>query len=204
MRQREQGPPPPRGYHSTWIERHRDESEDRCAPACCLQGSRAPDYRSRPGGTPPRRFAEHDRRNRRALVDAYVMGRAHPDSVATLSSDETNDCTEWTEIPPRARVTLAAISRSLDAEPGGAIAMTIGLDRIEQTGRWRDWRHVDTATAHSFSTGGVAPLVRLGLLERVDGREDRLQLTERGIATCREYWRRSKANDPTVPKISLR
>ena len=70
--------------------------------------------------------------------------------------------------------------------------------------RWVEETKADREDPRSFSAGGINPLIKLALLASVDGNEDVVQLTEKGVLTCKEYWRRSDERDPTLPEMSVR
>ncbi|NEW95305.1 hypothetical protein DY467_00760 [Rhodopseudomonas sp. BR0G17] len=70
--------------------------------------------------------------------------------------------------------------------------------------RWIDTRCLDEADPHSFSAQVISRSRELGFLETIDGSEDLLGLTPKGVATCEDYWRRWHQQDPTLPLMSLR
>lgn len=140
----------------------------------------------------------------RALVEAFLLGREIDD--AALAVAQANDgFIDWIEIPPRARGTLFSISIKLSGSAKRqSSSQAIYLERILIDGRYRWCADGDDKHDRTFSDGGVIPLVKLGLLERLDKPETRFGLTERGYATCREFWRRWKENDPTLPIMNAR
>ncbi|RWI48087.1 MAG: hypothetical protein EOR16_33625 [Mesorhizobium sp.] len=139
----------------------------------------------------------------RALAEAFLLGRNGGETV--LSNEPSGkDFIEWIEIPPRARRTLFSISAGLGYHSKQRIASPPVLERVLVGGRHR-WRVVGDNDKYSrpFSDGGVSPLMRLALLERLDEPGTRFALTELGIATCREFWRRWKDRDPTLPLMGV-
>ena len=141
----------------------------------------------------------------RALVKAYLAGRSHGHEPNQENVEPTG--VDWVLLPPRARDTLRSL---LSFHPAmGEAAEPARLRRLAENGRVR-WQYINTKAGtpvygeHTISDGGVAPLVKFGLLIAVEEDGNTLCLTERGMRTVRQYNRRSAASDPTLPKISLR
>lgn len=149
----------------------------------------------------------------RAMVKAYVCGQeALLDKRMSLrpSPDASID---WLEIPPRARGTLSfmtiCFSQRWSAARGeAAAARDKSPDEIEtfiENDRKR-WAivHGDRRSERSVADGSVAPLIRLGLLAVRPDHVDRYVLTPAGTAAGKDYWRRSDAGDPTLPREGMR
>lgn len=148
----------------------------------------------------------------RAMVKAYVYGQEAllDDRMSLRSSDAPFD---WLEIPPRARGTLSfmtiCFSQRWSASPGeAAAAQDRSPDEIETFSeddrkRWAIIRG-DKRSNRSVGDGSVAPLIRLGLLAARSDHGNRYVLTSAGIAAGKEYWRRSDAGDPTLPREGMR
>lgn len=141
----------------------------------------------------------------RALVRAYLAGRSH--QHAPVHEKTEAGCVDWVRLPPRARNVLSSLLPIYGSL--GEATESARLRRLAKDGRAR-WQYIDGRTGtplygeHTIADGGVAPLLRFGLLAAVEEDGSTLGLTERGVETVREYNRRSAANDPTLPKISLR
>lgn len=140
----------------------------------------------------------------RALCEAFLLGR-HPATVGTPDELAETGFVEWIEIPPRARDTLFSVSAGLNygAKRSSGSASTLELVLI---GGRRRWRVVgdDGKDAHTFSDGGVMPLIKLGLLGRLDKPGAPFGLTDLGLATCLEFWRRWNDRDPSLPLMGVR
>lgn len=149
----------------------------------------------------------------RAMVKAYVCGQEAllDDRMSLRRSPDAP--VDWLEIPPRARETLSfmtiCFSQRWSAARGeAAAARDRCLDEIEtfiEDGRKR-WAIVrgDKRSERSVADGSVAPLVRLGLLAVGPDHVGRYVLTPAGIAVGKDYWRRSDAGDPTLPREGMR
>jgi len=137
----------------------------------------------------------------RALVGAFELGRTLGDMpfAPPRAADHPLD---WEELAPRGREVLDSLTYRNEAYP---TSPPLGLRRLEIAGRnrwaliWPDGR----VSERHVATGSVDPLVRLGLLEPGEA-EDVLILSPRGFATCEAYWRRVAAEDPTLPRMSIR
>jgi hypothetical protein len=143
----------------------------------------------------------------RALVKAYLLGyetARRPTAVSAESRD--SDIVDWIEIPPRARDALWYLSRCLNCGMEQISDTRIMAKRIMLKGqnRWVSVDDRDKKDPHTFSYGGISPLIKLGLLEMIDGNDALLGITARGLTTCREYWRRWEEQDPTLPLMSIR
>jgi hypothetical protein len=143
----------------------------------------------------------------RAQVAAYRRGRsANAEKEPTSVPQLKKVFVDWIVLPPRCRDTLWSISCTLDQAHSPYSDEPIVLEQILVAGRVR-WRRSGESSGngiHTFSEGGVGPLVKLGLLNKIGEQEAKLILSPMGIATCKEYWRRWHERDPTLPKISLR
>ena len=139
----------------------------------------------------------------RALMAAYKEGQQAGPGPAkrTPTSPPGLDFMVWEEIVPTARKILWLLTLSYSARPGRAptyepdelIAYThMGRDR------WLPSRY-EAKPENLWSDKGVLPLVRAGLLEVSPDDEGRLRLTAKGDRTARHYWKRSDADDPTLP-----
>ncbi|MER8600505.1 hypothetical protein NKH09_21845 [Mesorhizobium sp. M1339] len=140
----------------------------------------------------------------RALADAFLLGRDARE-IGALNKPLTQGLVEWIEIPPRARDTLFSVTGGFCRKHGQQTSSLVALERIFVNRRHR-WRVIgdDSVQAKTFSDGGVLPLVKLALLERSAESNTSLRLTELGIATCREFWRRWNDRDPTLPLMGMR
>lgn len=141
----------------------------------------------------------------RAMVDAFQLGQELGLSEEPYFQT-TNAFVDWIEIPPRARDTLSEISFRLGYGENRPETISVRLLRLVTPKgiRWVEETKADREDARSFSAGGINPLIKLALLAPVEGNEDLIQLTEKGVLTCKEYWRRSDERDPTLPKMSVR
>ena len=148
----------------------------------------------------------------RAMVKAYVWGQEAllDDRMSLPRSPEAP--VDWLEIPPRARETLSfmtiCFSQRWSAARGEAAAPERSPDEIEtfiedDRKRWAII-HCHKRSERSVADGSVAPLVRLGLLAVSCEHADRYVLTSAGIAAGKDYWRRSDADDPTLPREGMR
>jgi hypothetical protein len=148
----------------------------------------------------------------RAMVKAYACGQeALLDDRMSLRRSPDGPV-DWLEIPPRAREMLSfmtiCFSQRWSAARGEAAARDRSPDEIEtfiEDGRKR-WAIVHGAkrSERSVADGSVAPLIRLGLLAMHPDHVDRYVLTPAGIAVGKDYWRRSDARDPTLPREGMR
>lgn len=146
------------------------------------------------------------------MVSAYVWGQEAllDDRMSLRRPPEAPvDCLE---IPPRARETLSfmtiCFSQLWSAARGKAAARNRSPDEIEtfiedDRKRWAIV-HGDKRSERSVADGSVAPLVRLGLLAVSPDHADRYVLTLAGIAAGKDYWRRSDADEPTLPREGMR
>ncbi|MCA8909145.1 MAG: hypothetical protein KDA49_15950 [Rhodospirillaceae bacterium] len=143
----------------------------------------------------------------RALVQAFTMGQSGNYTKQPLPPNSgESEIVPWIMIPPRARSTLDWIAFLLFRMNLHFSNQDTILERINLNGRdrWIVPTDRNKREFQTFSSGGVIPLKRMGLLAESRNNDDGLVLTPKGVATCKEYWRRYSANDPTLPKISLR
>jgi hypothetical protein len=142
----------------------------------------------------------------RAISQAYVMGQSGQGYNDLPGAKHSSNIVDWAIIPPRSRITLEAMSLGLSKRLGLQDDRLSVIERLsdDPRPRWSLTHDGERVGERTFAHGGVAPLVRMKLLVAVDGSKTVFQLTELGQTTCQEYWRRSDANDPTLPKISLR
>lgn len=146
----------------------------------------------------------------RALVKAYGWGQeALLDEGKALKSGP-GDAIDWMEIPPRAREMLTRMTfvfseRWLGSDREASRAEPDEVEMVVEGDRKR-WAIVrgDLRRDRSVGNGSVAPLIRLGLLSPDQDNPERYRLTESGVAAAKDFWRRSDANDPTLPRESLR
>lgn len=149
----------------------------------------------------------------RAMAKAYVFGQQALLDVRMSLPPAPGALVEWLEIPPRARDTLSFMTLFFSQRWSAALSTATSArdkapDEIEtfiEDGRkrWaivRDGKRSD----RSVADGSVAPLIRLGLLAASPDRDDRYILTPDGIAIAKDYWRRSDAGDPTLPREGMR
>jgi len=145
----------------------------------------------------------------RAMVQAFVLGQETP--ICVPESKTLAATIDWLNIPPRSRDTLVHMtfsfsSRFLTALGGPREEIPASqLEVFEESGRKR-WAfvHQNVRSERSVADGSVSPLVRLGLIRPLPNNEVRYELTESGARLCREYWRRSDADDPTLPRQGMR
>ncbi|KAF0111564.1 MAG: hypothetical protein FD163_2517 [Hyphomonadaceae bacterium] len=147
------------------------------------------------------------------LLKAYKGGY----QAAILGHDENSISEEqltWEMIPPKGRNFLEQLTMfygrlyhpymatppDVDTNEVFLISSVIINGKI----RWVIERHTHNADVRSFSNGAVFPLIKLGLFSLEDDALDLFKLTNLGVEICKEYWRRSDANDPTLPKSNIR
>lgn len=168
----------------------------------------ARDREARKGGRTQNTIGEIER----AMVRAYVCGQEALLNKREALLPSADALVDWLEIPPRARETLSFLticfSHRWSTVRGDASAPNRIPSEIEsfiENGRKR-WTIVngETRSERSVADGSVAPLVRLGLLTASSDYADRYVLTPSGIAAGEEYWRRSDAGDPTLPREGMR
>jgi hypothetical protein len=146
----------------------------------------------------------------RALAKAFVWGQEALLDKAKVLERGPGDAIDWMEIPPRARSTLSMMTLAfsehwLGSHRESARADPDEIEMFVEDGRKR-WAIVRGDQRHNRSVGdgSVAPLIRLGLLCPDPDNPERWRVTESGVAAARDYWRRSDADDPTLPRESLR
>ena len=142
-----------------------------------------------------------------AIAQAYSMGQKGLGYADMPGTPHSSRIVDWTTIPPRGRETLMSMSFSMSELVPLPDGWLWNIERLsdEPRPRWRltkdgEKRQNERTIAH----GGVSPLIQMELLEALDHGARVFQLTDLGKSTCQDYWRRSDANDPTLPKISLR
>lgn len=141
----------------------------------------------------------------RALVDAYLLGR-ESDATNAPCQEQKTESIDWIEIPPRSRDTLSSMTFRFSRRYGEPDFRPSRIERGFDEGRLR-WTIISVEglrRERTIADGSVAPLIRSGLLGPSDADPELFELTDLGVAACREYWRRSDRDDPTLPKISLR
>lgn len=141
----------------------------------------------------------------RALVNAYLMGQGSAANDTKPQEGPDDSFIDWIEVPPRSRDTLSSMTASFSERFGALQDSALQIERFSADGRVR-WATVRNGirNSHSVADGGVVPLIRLGLIAPVEGHQGLYALTDMGLATCRDYWRRSDSWDPSLPRISLR
>ena len=142
----------------------------------------------------------------RALAKAYTMGKCGVEFSDIAGTSSSSDVLDWAMIPPRARDTLISMTFVMSKRFELSVERVDQIERVSDGGRprWRIARANGLDPNYTIANGAVSPLIRMGLLEPIDTIEQLFGLTELGLATCKEYWRRSDADDPTLPKMSLR
>lgn len=165
----------------------------------------ARDRRARKNGLSQNTIGEIER----AMIKAFVVGQE-----TLISGHEDHripESLDWLDVPPRARETLAHMTFSFSNRFRTALSdsheqfAANELEVFEVSGRKR-WAFVrqDVRSDRSVADGSVSPLLKLGLIRPLPDNEVRYELTESGVKLCREYWRRSDADDPTLPRQSMR
>jgi len=142
----------------------------------------------------------------RAMADAYEMGLNGYGYSDLLNSVDSQKIIDWVTIPPRARETLQRMSFGLSKRflSGKGAIYDIQPLPGDPKSRWQIVDDEKVSHGRALSNGSVRPLIRMELLELIDVDKMRFRLTDLGRATCADYWRRSDADDPTLPKQSLR
>tara|TARA_R110001606_G_scaffold399304_1_gene584221 strand:+ start:1017 stop:1559 length:543 start_codon:yes stop_codon:yes gene_type:complete len=142
-----------------------------------------------------------------AITQAYVLGQKGLSYADLAGTPHSSDIVDWVTIPPRGRETLESMSFGMSKRLGLPDGQLWNIERVsdEPRSRWHltqdgRKRQSERTVAH----GGVAPLIRMKLLEALDDSASVFQLSYLGKMTCQDYWRRSDDNDPTLPKLSLR
>lgn len=165
----------------------------------------AKDRRARKNGLSQNTIGEIER----AMIKAFVIGQE------TLISGQVGqrmpEALEWLDVPPRSRETLAHMTFSFSSRFRTALSnsheqpVANELEVFEVSGRKR-WAFVreNVLSDRSVADGSVSPLRKLGLIRPLPDNEVRYELTESGVKLCQEYWRRSDADDPTLPRQSMR
>lgn len=105
-----------------------------------------------------------------------------------------------------AYMTFAFSQRFIAALHGSSDVVSADeLEVFEVSGR-RRWAVVrkNVRSDRSVADGSVSPLIKLGLIQPLPQNPSQYELTESGVRLCRDYWRRSDADDPTLPRQSVR
>lgn len=142
----------------------------------------------------------------RALDRAYRDGLAESGSNSNAPPSTTRPVfMDWLDVPPTSRDVLWSLTFDLngswnDIHPRQLVSRPPLPDRTHP-----QWLLVNgDREAGLYSSKAVAPLIRLGLLQRKTETGDVLMLSVLGFETCREYWRRVANGDPTLPIMSVR
>lgn len=140
----------------------------------------------------------------RALATAYLRGQAGSSPPPARAAAAVTD---WKLIPPRAREVLSLMTVCFSSLYGGGRGEPMELAWSIEAGRKR-WTAIrgrgEPRSTRSVADGSVQPLVRMGFIAQADPDGHFFAVTAEGLATGKEYWRRSDAGDPTLPVISLR
>lgn len=137
----------------------------------------------------------------RALVMAFREGANQIEGINAEPIGLT-----WIQVPVRSRETLRSMTWSFSKRFGVSDEIADDIEAFQNDGKTR-WRCVTPdgqRRDHSVADGSVRPLLRLGLLTPISGRPDTYRLSGAAIDLCRDYWTKDDANDPSIPKISLR
>ncbi len=141
----------------------------------------------------------------RAMVAAYKLGRQSGDVVASVKEPE--DCVDWILIPPRSRDVLWHMTLSFSSFQTKPTFVPDSLIRSDDEPKIR-WFSLNkngrSINDRGFQDGPVQKLVQMGLLATSQSDSNILDLTELGSRSCMAYWRRSDANDPSLPIMSVR
>ncbi len=140
-----------------------------------------------------------------ALVKAYALGRGSQAGRTPTRRSHSGTVVDWISIPPRSRDTLVSMTASFSGRLVTPDYKPYEIERFSEDSRIR-WAIVSHGVREhrSIADGSAAPLVRMGLIAAVDASGGRYALTTLGMATCRDYWHRSDADDPTLPRMSMR
>lgn len=141
-----------------------------------------------------------------AIALAYEMGRNGQGYADMPGATHAGGIVDWATIPPQARRTLEDMSWGLSKRTKYGDGRVYDIERLsdDPRPRWGLTRDGMTDRERTKAHGGVAALIRMELLEPSPESETVFRLTELGTATCREYWRRSDGDDPTLPISSPR
>ncbi|WP_417281040.1 hypothetical protein [Celeribacter sp.] len=139
----------------------------------------------------------------RALKQAFLDGVT---AGAGIAPEPIKSGLIWEQVPPRPRETLASLSFGFSRRLGTTTIPPRAIHRFLKDGKYR-WSF-ETGEGvpgdRSIADGSARPLIDLGLLAEDPNCANRFELTSAGVELCQDYWRRSDADDPTLPKISLR
>lgn len=141
----------------------------------------------------------------RALMKAYTTGSMSQASDKLHTAPHPETFVDWIRIPPRSRETLIAMTHQLSERSPTNNPEFHQLERFI-LGNKIQWAilYPEGRSTHSIADGSVSPLIRMRLIVRAERDVTRYTLTPLGTATCQKYWARSDANDPTLPRQSLR
>lgn len=131
-----------------------------------------------------------------ALERAFKLGRDGGGAPASPALS-------WEGIPPRAREALEYLG--IKSRPIHGLreeGLVLVPDDVNGRTRWR----VEGAdeSERTYPAIAINPLVKLGLLEAPQGREDALQLSPSGAAAFDGYWARRLKRDPSLPNEGMR
>ena len=142
----------------------------------------------------------------RALEFAYELG-----AKGLLVNADRNDqfCSfeTWENIPPTARNVLFYFSTwfgKRDFEVSSAERTLVKVVSNTKTQSWCRRSDLNCKNRRTFAQKGIGPLIKLGLLENAPQIESNLVLTDKGLATIREFRRRYEARDPMLPLLNVR
>lgn len=140
----------------------------------------------------------------RALFSAFKFGIETRD-MPTEQADISGDVIDWIKISVRARATLWSMTVRFSSFLSAPDYTPSEIERVGvgNAARWF-FVHSGVRGQRSVANGSVAPLIQLGLITPVENESNLFKLTEKGMATCAEYWRRDDARDPTLPIMSTR
>ncbi len=141
----------------------------------------------------------------RALVVAFKLGSQSGGLAA--SAKEPKDCIDWILIPPRSRDVLWHMTLSFSSFQTAPTFVPDSLIRSDNEPKTRWFSLNENGRSfhdRGFLDGPVQKLVQMGLLAPSQVDLNSLDLTELGNRSCVEYWRRSDANDPSLPIMSVR
>jgi hypothetical protein len=141
----------------------------------------------------------------RAMVRAYKQGQEASSQPAKGSG--SSDEVDWILIPPRSRDVLWYMTLSFSSfrsTPNFVPDRLICVDEEPKT-RWYSISQSDrSGMERGFLDGPVQKLVQMKLLAPSHTDPNILELTELGKGSCKSYWKRSDANDPSLPVMSVR
>ncbi len=141
----------------------------------------------------------------RALVEAYKLGNSGDTRTTVSPAHKAANFLNWIEIPIRSRDTLSMMTLGLSTIFGLPDYPFAEIEKFYEDEKPR-WALIQNGAIsdRTMANGSVAPLIRLRLIEPISKLADRFSLTQLGIATAEEYWRRYNSKDKTLPKIGVR